>query len=237
MKVSGISAVLAVFGTKRLEPFSYMKVDNDMNLAASALLNEGVDIFSELENSDFDSSIVEKIRILDLRNHFMTDKSTTCQFQAGYCKRNLFEEKLLRWNETPLMPNWDDENDGFWYKRSKSLLTARCALQFPSDRYKVVLPTGSRKNFSSHVLQFLWRRVKYSDLCCCVSKYYCSTSKSVDKCQEACCGKCNEEESVTEEDGNDGSSFGSSDNKSDVSKDAFDTDAQESFVSDHEDVF
>ena len=81
-----------------------MKVDDDINLAASALIGEGVDIWSELEKSNIDSSIVKKIKILDVRNHFMTDKFTSCPFQTGYHKRKLFEEKLLRWNETPLMP-------------------------------------------------------------------------------------------------------------------------------------
>ena len=230
MKVSGISAVLAVFGTERLKPFSYMKVDDDINLAASALIGEGVDIWFELEKSNIDSSIVEKIKILDVRNHFMTDKSTSCPFQTGYHKRKLFEEKLLRWNETPLMPGCQYENDSFWYSRSKSLLTARCALQFPVDRYKVFLPIGSRLNFSRHVMNFLWRRVKHCDLCCCISKYFCSSSKNIDKCKKECCKKCQEEQSLIEEDSSEKSRL-------DEREEAPGIDNQESTICDPKDIF
>ena len=59
------------------------------------------------------------------------------------------------------------------------------------DRYHG-LPEPSPPGFSSHVLQFLWRLVKHSDLCCCVSKFFCSTSTDLEKCQQGCCGKCEE---------------------------------------------
>ena len=61
------------------------------------------------------------------------------------------------------------------------------------DRYQG-LPETSPPDFSSHVLHFLWRLVKHSDLCCYVSKFYCSTSTDLEKCKQGCCGKCEEEE-------------------------------------------
>ena len=83
MKVSGISAVLSICGTDRLEPFSgSMHLDDDMTVAASVLIGAGVDIYSELDDSGIESSIIPKIRVLDVRNHVMSDKSTSCQFQS-----------------------------------------------------------------------------------------------------------------------------------------------------------
>ena len=32
--------------------------------------------------------------------------------------------------------------------------------------------------------------MKNSGLCCCVSKFFCSTSTDLEKCKEGCCGKC-----------------------------------------------
>ena len=45
------------------------------------------------------------------------------------------------------------------------------------------------------VLKYFWGLVKHSDLCCCVSKFYCSSSTNLEKCVEMCCGKCKEETS------------------------------------------
>ena len=32
--------------------------------------------------------------------------------------------------------------------------------------------------------------MKNSKLCCCVSQYFCTSSTSLEKCQQGCCGKC-----------------------------------------------
>ena len=42
--------------------------------------------------------------------------------------------------------------------------------------------------YQSHL--HLWNLIKNSTLCCCVSKFYCSTSTNLEKCNEGCCGKC-----------------------------------------------
>ena len=46
--------------------------------------------------------------------------------------------------------------------------------------------------FLPHVQKFLWNKVKHSDQCCCVSKFYCTTLTSLEKC-EGCCGKCSDD--------------------------------------------
>ena len=111
---------------------------------------------------------------------------------TGYHKRERFEE-LLRWEDRPSVMELYPVSDSRWYRRNTALLSSRCSLVCPGeDRYKG-LPETSPPDFSSHVLHFLWRLVKHSDLCCCVSKFYCSTSTDLEKCKQGCCGKCEEE--------------------------------------------
>ena len=97
MKVTGISAVLSVFGKTRVDMFPfYVDLEDDVTLVASVLIAEGVDIKIELESENMDIRKIQKATVLDVRNHVMTDKSTSCQFQVSYHRRKRYEEKLLR---------------------------------------------------------------------------------------------------------------------------------------------
>ena len=80
-------------------------------------------------------------------------------------------------------------------------MTTRCSLTYPSDTYPSVPSSyeGSYTNgYLNKVLRYFWGLVKHSDLCCCVSKFYCSSSTSLEKCDEKCCGKCKKE--ISEDD-------------------------------------
>ena len=55
-----------------------------------------------------------------------------------------------------------------------------------------LVPPHSLAGYDMAVLEFLWKRVKEETLCCCVSRFYCTSSKTLDKCREGCCGKCAE---------------------------------------------
>ena len=188
MKVPGISAVISVFGKDRLE--SCIELKEDIRLAASVLLMEGYDICTELECVNMDESIIEKAIVLDIRNHPLMDKSTAFPFEASFHKRQHFEEKLLRWKHTYTPDYWLDKDDSFWYSRTTALLSSRCSLQFPSDRYWFQdVSIGSRKKFASQVRRCLWKEVRDSELYCCVSKFFCSTLKNITNCKN-CCGNC-----------------------------------------------
>ena len=111
-------------------------------------------------------------------------------------KRERFE-KLFLWRE-PSRKFCEPLPCSKLYNRNKALLTTRCSLTYPSDRYPSddnahligKLPGTEYDFLDTHAQAFLWRQVKYSDLCCCTSKFYCSTSTSLEKCKNGCCGKC-----------------------------------------------
>jgi hypothetical protein len=191
MKAGGISAVLSIFKKGRLERL--FKKDNleDVNLVATMLLKEGVNINDELKNVSIDQQIIEKLVVVEVRSHFLTDDSSAWGYygnESEYSAKKSFEE-LLRWKDPPVQ-DFDPVADSWWYQRSTALLASRCSLLCPGeDRYQG-LPESSPPDFSSHVLQFLWSLVKHSGLCCCVSKFFCSTSTDLEKCKQGCCGKC-----------------------------------------------
>ena len=192
MKAEGISAVLTIFKKKRFEKFFKKENLEDVNLVATLLLKEGVDINDELKSVSIDHQIIENIVVVEVRSHFVTDHSVWACYEPGYHVRKRFEE-LLRWEDRPSVMELYPVSDSRWYRRNTALLSSRCSLVCPGeDRYKG-LPETSPPDFSSHVLHFLWRLVKHSDLCCCVSKFYCSTSTDLEKCKQGCCGKCEEE--------------------------------------------
>ena len=110
--------------------------------------------------------------------------------ESEYSAKKSFEE-LLRWKDPrPPVQDFYPVVDSSWYERSTALLSSRCSLLCPGEDGYQGLPETSPPNFSSHVLQFLWILVKNSGLCCCVSKFFCSTSTDLEKCKEGCCGKC-----------------------------------------------
>ena len=198
-KLEGISAVLTVFSSKRYEQFCASANLEDLSLVCSVLLKEGADLELEknLSSVKFDSNIIRNARLLDLRNHFVMDTSTRNQHYEFGSKRMIFEE-LLRWEDPPILDGCGIGPDTKWYKRSTALLTSRCTLQFPDDQYHGI-PLKPVSNFASHVRQFLWKQVKSESLCCCESKFYCTSSNTLQKCQTGCCGKCSIESGDTME--------------------------------------
>ena len=91
----------------------------------------------------------------------------------------------------------DFHEENSFYDRNKALITSRCSLNYKTDKYQSVtehshllVPKMYYCGFLNTVLWYLWRLIKQSDLCCCVSKFYCSSSTTLEKCEENCCGKC-----------------------------------------------
>ena len=199
MKMPGVSAILAVFSKDRYKDYSQDTDLTSHSLICSILLKEGVDIQLEFDNVKFDSNLIQKVDVLCVKNYFVMDTSTESQYELGYRRKSF--EKLLRWKDYPVLTGCYEGPDSEWYDRSTALLTTRCSLQFPDDQYQG-LPQLDVGNFAQHVIQFLWKQVRNSDLCCCLSKFYCSSSVTLEKCKSGCCGKCNtEEESLTDNDG------------------------------------
>ena len=135
--------------------------------------------------------MLDTARLLTVQNHFVTDSSTRWEYEGDDYKRRRFEE-LLRWKDMPPFTGSGIAPDSSWYNRSTAAMTSRCSLLFPIDRYQG-LPETTWSNFAKHVCLFLWRRVKNSHLCCCKSKYFCSSSTNLNKCVDDCCGKCKDE--------------------------------------------
>ena len=164
-------------------------------------MKEGVDIHDELKIQIFDTDLIKECEVLCVKNHFVTDSSTESMFEEGSYKRRNFEA-LLRWRDEPLFPSYGLVDES-WYKRNTGLLTSRCSLHYPDDQYKAI-PIERVPYFSKHVRRYLWNRVKHSDLCCCVSRFFCSSSENLHKCKNGCCEKCledqDENENYSEED-------------------------------------
>ena len=195
IKIPAVSSILSVFNKKRLIEYSSLNddIDIDLNLFASLHLKEGSNIEQDLESMSFEQNVIRKIIVLCVKSHFVTDSSTQCMlFEVSDYRRRSFES-LLRWKDVPLLPCSGVPSDESWYIRNTALLTSRCSLQYPVDCYQA-LPAEPVTNFASHVHEFLWKRVKHSDQCCCVSKFFCTSSKNVDKCKNGCCGKCLEDD-------------------------------------------
>ena len=159
------------------------------------IFTEGADIEAELSNTDFDSSVLNSARILMIKSHYVTDSSTG--FESAFGRRKRFEEQMLRWRDSSILTDWLFEDDSAWYRRATALMTSRCSLQYPIDRY-ISLPRPGRPNFPNHVRQFLWNQVKNSEKCCCDSRYFCSSSTNLDKCEGKCCRKCQENYDVND---------------------------------------
>ena len=155
------------------------------------MLREGAHLEDILHQFPFNKDVITSAHVLIVQNHFVTDSSTRWEYEGDNYKRRDFE-KLLRWKDIPLFTGTGIGPDSSWYDRSTTVMTSRCSLQYPFDRYRGV-PKTTVSNFASHVCKFLWRRIKNSHLCCCKSKFYCSSSINLDKCKNDCCGKCKDE--------------------------------------------
>ena len=187
MKVNGISAVLEVYGNQRLLTFSSsIKINDDITFLASVMLSEGADIESDMGDTLFDPSVLLNARVILIRNHFVTDKSTLSRFDDNIYRRKRFEELLLRWKDT-----WVVDEDSSWYYRNSALLTTRCSLQYPIDRYQS-LPRPPSPDLSKLIRTFLWNQIRNERGCCCESKYFCFSSRNLKKCVYGCCGICQE---------------------------------------------
>ena len=90
--------------------------------------------------------------------------------------------------------------DGYLEKRNITIIENYCALTYPEDIFKSMREDSHllyqiRHNyaFRAEVLLYFWKVVKKSALCCCVSKFFCTSSTNLDKCLDGCCGKCKAE--------------------------------------------
>ena len=202
MKSNGVIAVLTVFGKKYLESQSFSTEGiEDFNLGAALLLKPGTNIKKEMLKLFFKKrnieNVVDKCKVVCVTNNFQSPYHVySCSFQTLF----LFDNEYRDPNYSILTERKDNLLD-----RNRALLENRCAILYPLNVY----PSHSVHNhfnpytvmsnhhnylqfpdYESKVLQHLWNLVKNSDLCCCVSKFYCSSSTNLDKCQDGCCGKC-----------------------------------------------
>jgi hypothetical protein len=191
MKAEGVSAVLAVFSKRQMKDYFAEKDLESVDLGASLLLKSCTDIQAEFGSIAFDQDIIGNCEILMVRNH--------CMQEFGHTGEKERFEELLLWQDHFTFP-CDPRPKTKFHARNRALLTSRCALAYPSDRYQSVIEhshlqrPGDLLSYQSQVLRHLWKIVKCSSLCCCESKFYCSTSTDLEKCREGCCDKCKQED-------------------------------------------
>jgi hypothetical protein len=199
MKASGVSAVLAVYDKRRLGTVFNEDELKNADVGASLVLKIGTDIEAELSSISFDKDVIEKYKVLTVKSYYLENGFEKHRYYGTW--RNKFEE-LLYWQHyrDPLMSVKGFPREEDFHYRNLALMTTRCSLTYPFDTYASV-PSSykcSWYGYLNRMLKYFWEVVKQSDLCCCVSKFYCSSSTTLDKCVEKCCGKCKEENSETD---------------------------------------
>ena len=198
-QIEGVIAVLTVFGRSRLEDVECKNVivNNlaNFNLGAAILVRPGMNIQKELlkrfvKKRSIDN-VVEKCKLITVRNHFIAK-------YEDFAKNESFEELFL-------YEDWES----YIYKRNSAILEERCAITYPENMCKSIKekthlnresilskPMSNPVCFTGYeteVLKYLWNLVKVSNFCCCVSKFFCTSSTNLEKCKKGCCGKCNRE--------------------------------------------
>ena len=228
MKIDGVAAVLTVFGKDELKYHGLLQTNSDgMNLGAAMLLKPGTDIHDKFAKKIQELDLIENYEVLVAQTYFSESYPDYDMYEGMWVpdrKRNRKYEKLIFFNGF-------SRDDSLW-ERNRALLENRCSLSYPDDSYKSYLEhshLADRKLFADYprtyksiqykkeVLKYLWNLVKNSKLCCCVSQYFCTSSTTLEKCQQGCCGKCTSESTENESTENDTSCFDSeSDTNSEV---------------------
>ena len=232
MKVGGVVAVLAIFWKDHMQDFFKGHSLADIDIGVALIVNHREVISTEFLSVSFNKELIENLKVFVVKPHHIPDSRSL--FDSEEYRRKSFEE-LFRWSEPSvqfckLIPKTK------LYERNTALLTTRCSLTYPNDKY----PSGDHsylvkhleiekwESFLPYVRKFLWNKVKHSDLCCCISKFYCITSTTLERCAEGCCGKCS---SVLEEFSSDSDISTESNTDSDMNTESnTDSDADESSV-------
>ena len=201
MKTNGVIAVLAVFGKGHLERTNLSTEGiKDFNLGAALLLKPGINIKKEISKVFWKKrnieNVLDKCKVISVRNGFQSPYDVPRSFQSLFLFYNSYYD-----------PNYSflDKKKDNLYNRNCSLLENRCAVMYPLNVYQThneynhFNPYTVMSNhhyylqfpeYESAVLQHMWNVIKNSVLCCCVSKFYCTSSTNLDKCVDGCCGKC-----------------------------------------------
>ena len=216
MQVEGVVAILAVFYKQRMKMYFDEDSLEDITLGAALLINPYVDLKVEFSRLSFDKFFIDNLRVIVVRHHFTPDNDG-CDSEDY--RRERFKE-LFSWREPdrfPFDPTFSRPETKM-YDRNRALLNTRCSLNYPHDRYQSdsdnshLFTPFSFNYYQQHVLTYLWNIIKNSSLCCCVSKFYCTTSTTKEKCQEGCCRKCESNSSEEQSDSEIGSDSDSSSN-------------------------
>ena len=240
MKTKGLSAVLTVFGIKQLkeEHYSLNEIDlKDMNLGAALLLKPGTgkEIEHELSKMLNKTDLIEKYKVIYTKNYYTETYGHYSPFRKNYKFDKLISFDSFR------------RDDSLW-QRNKALLEDRCSLTYPNNTYKstlvhshliengifIVYPKG-QVTYKKEVLNYLWKIVKDSYNCCCVSKFFCSTSTNLGGCIEGCCGKCSKadlktKQSISDSDSQTTEEETSSDAESESTSKSSDSDQESDFM-------
>ena len=201
MKTNGVIAVLAVFGKGHLERTNLSTEGiKDFNLGAALLLKPGINIKKEISKVFWKKrnikNVLDKCKVISVRNGFQSPYDVPRSFQSLFLFYNSYYD-----------PNYSflDKKKDNLYNRNCSLLENRCAVMYPLNVYQThneynhFNPYTVMSNhhyylqfpeYESAVLQHMWNVIKNSVLCCCVSKFYCTSSTNLEKCVDGCCGKC-----------------------------------------------
>ena len=236
MEIEGLIAVLTVLEKSWLENVGCKNllenIPADFNLGAFILLKPGTNIQNELLKKISVDSFVVKYKLITVRNHFISTYTTF--------GRNVYFEEFFLYRE----------RENYINKRNYAILEERCQITYPQNIYKstrenthlnrlsvMSIPMCNPARFpvyETEVLKYLWKLVKFSDLCCCVSKFFCTSSTNLEKCKEGCCGKCSstilENELLSSESESESYSWFESDSETDNKSSESEKETDEDFI-------
>ena len=105
----------------------------------------------------------------------------------------------------PGLSRWQVKEHLNWFSKLYFNFHA-CRYHYVSEHSHLIPRDHRRDIYVKAVQVFLWKTIKIETLCCCVSKFYCTTSTNLEKCSEGCCRKCSninqEEEPSTSSESN-----------------------------------
>ena len=207
VKATGVVAVLSVFRTELFKFGTKFTVSESMNLGTALLLYPGTDIDKEISELLSNNEIIKQYEILYIGKHFRetytnVDVLAADDYNDYYENIDCKYEYLFLGRPGCGLSRLLDR----MRKRNIVLIEERCALTYPDCDYKSNIKNEDlfvadwlayRSALTEELFASLWKLVKQSELCCCVSEFYCTTSTNTEKCEEGCCGKC--ESSVDED--------------------------------------
>ena len=127
MKVEGVFAVLTILWKNHMEEYFEKDCLKDIDLGAALLIQPGIDIKDKIS---VEWNLIRRVKVLVVKPHWSPDEA----YAEVDHKIKRFH-KLMCWVK-PRRDLYDYPTE--LIDRNRALLTARCSLMYPADRYKTI---------------------------------------------------------------------------------------------------